>query len=159
MSNWDIEKLVEDIWVCHKLGHAPMRETFKSIVMSHAPQEPTRCAPVIDAEKLAERIEIAMPDWFEDEDSNAMMAARAILIDTITSNLDLSITWVNNKARWGVFELCTIKISVDGAEQWNWYIDGLRSGTKNTCGTKNRKLLAEAACVDALKLIVTGSKE
>lgn len=150
MSNW-IEKLVEDIWICHTLGHAPKRETFRSIVMSLAPLEPIKDAPVIDAEKLAK----AVWEWFCYSDVTPKNHIEGIT-KVITSNLDLSTTWVDGKSKWGIFTLFCWQ---DGYGKWCWDIT---TGAGGYCLAEEEDVktqdLAQAACVDALKRIVTGVK-
>ncbi len=106
--------------------------------------------PVIDAERLAEKINKAFGEPYSKD-------GRAKIARIITDSRDLDITWVDGKAEWGEFTLKAWQVNrfgqfVSVIEMCDGYCEIWTSDYLES------QELAQQACVDALRRIVTGGK-
>ncbi len=123
-----------------------------NIILSHA--------PVIDAEKLAKRLDdkyilknrLAYQNAWPTDYTDRIKQ----VVQLITDSIDLKLNWVDGEARWGDFFLLIIN-ALDGRKSVYDYRLYLKNKEIQR-GREAKPELAQQACESALKRIVCGVK-
>ncbi len=154
---------------CHKIesaGAAPPKNNgvtqyigwpeISAIILKHA--------PVIDAEKIAKRLDDRYVLKNRTAYLNAMPTNYAKRIEEaaqlITDNMTLDIIWKDGKAEWGIFTL----IAGHYPNSYNWFFEisvvylNKRQDIARDASFEDIEL-AQQACKTALKKILAGVKE
>ncbi len=119
-----------------------------------AAAEPLSHAPVIDAEKLAEKIQ---SEGFTKYERSSPNPEKRELIQLISDGIDLRLDWVDGKAEWGIFRL---RVQYNIEDSW-WAALDLGSAQSSRWSETDieSQELAQQACEKALKRIITGVRE
>ncbi len=154
-KNW-IEKCADSIAVMSRIkvyekNIMAFKNQIAAEILSHA--------PVVDAEKLAEKI--AEDYWIPPFEPDKLFLERKEgvkkeVAQLITDNIELDITWVAGKAFWGIF---TLFCWGNENREWSWDITTGAGGYIIEEGEVLTEELAQQACESELRRIVTGGKD
>lgn len=130
------------------------KELINQVILSHA--------PVIDAEKLAEKMIGLYAGKYDSAFFNDVSDIPPIknqikeFAQLISDSIDLNLVWADGKAKWGGLTLECLPAGDDSGD-WEWEIDGTKCPIKHGSGQSESNV--KQACATALRKILTGVKE